>query len=100
MGLAKGIEAEADASVRFGADLYIAGSRFGRPPPLPVRAVERVRLIEGVTRVYPRVVGEVILGKERVHAVLVGLPAEQIPTWSGAVEGALPRPGVPHQLVV
>ena len=100
LGLAEGVEDEAEASARFGADLYVTGSQFGRPVPLPLEAADRLRRIDGVTKVVPRIVGEVVLGKDRVHAVLVGLPPEQFPAWGGCVEGNLPRPGAPNELVV
>ncbi len=100
LGLAKGLEAEAEASARFGADLYVAGSQFGRPVPLPLGAVPAIRRIEGVTEVVPRIVGEVVLGRDGVRAILVGLPAEQFPSWSACIEGELPRSGGPHELVV
>ena len=100
MGLAKGLEAEAEASARFGADLYVSGRRFGRPVPVPLTAVPEIRDLDGVVAVVPRIVGEVILGKEGVHAVLLGLPAERFPAWSSAVEGDLPRQGSVHELVL
>jgi ABC-type lipoprotein release transport system permease subunit len=103
LAIAKGIEAEAEASAVFGADLYVSGSQFGRPAPIPLEAVERVRRIEGVTAVVPRIVGEVVLGKENEHAVLVGLPPEQFSAWAGCVEGEVPgpdRPVQPNELVV
>jgi ABC-type lipoprotein release transport system permease subunit len=100
LGLAKGVEAEAEASVRFGADLYVTGSQFGRPVPLPVAAVDEIRRLDGVTAVAPRIVGEVVLGLERVHAILVGLPADHFPAWAACIEGELPRDGSPYQLVI
>src|SRR5207244_3588137 len=103
MALAQGLEADAEASARLGADLYVKGSQFGRPVPVPLKAVEAIRNIKGVTSVVPRIVGEVVLGKEDVHAVLVGLPPEHFPEWVNCVEGNLPfrgqRPG-PHELVL
>jgi ABC-type lipoprotein release transport system permease subunit len=100
LGLSKGLEAEAEASARFGADLYVSGSQFGRPAPVPLAAVGRLRKLGGVSAVVPRVVGEVVLGKDRVHAVLVGLPPARFPAWSAAVEGALPRAGGRNELVI
>ncbi len=100
LGLAKGIEAEAEASARFGADLYISGVQLGRPAPVPLESVARIQALDGVTRVVPRIVGEVVLGKDRVRAVLVGMPAEQFPDYAGCVEGELPQPGSLNELVV
>jgi ABC-type lipoprotein release transport system permease subunit len=100
LGISKGVEAEAEASARFGADLYVAGSRFGRPAPLPLAAAAEVRKLEGVTEVVPRIVGEVALGKDQIRAVLVGLPPAHFPPWAGCVEGELPRTGGPNELVI
>jgi ABC-type lipoprotein release transport system permease subunit len=103
LGISKGLEAEADDSARFGADLTVSGTQFGRTVPIPLAAVERVRKTEGVTAVVPRIVGEVVLGKDNEHAVLVGLPPEEFPRWAECVEGDVPRvrrtPG-PYELVV
>jgi ABC-type lipoprotein release transport system permease subunit len=100
MGLAQGIQAEAEASARFGADLYVAGVQFGRPVALPLEAVAQVKRIDGVIDVMPRIIGAVDLGKNREHAVLVGLPAEKFPAWAVCVEGELPRSGKTHELVM
>jgi ABC-type lipoprotein release transport system permease subunit len=100
LGLAKGVEEEAAAAVRFGSDLYISGSQFGLSVPLPRAAISQVAGIDGVTRVVPRVVGEVVLGKEHVHAVLVGLPPEAFSAWADVVEGEMPRSSGPNELVV
>src|SRR5262249_31875474 len=100
LGLAKGIEAEAEESVRFGADLYVTGTQFGRPVPIPLEAANRIRTLAGVTDVVPRIVGQVTLGKEQEHAVLVGLPPERLREWADCVDGELPRNGGPNQLVV
>lgn len=101
LGLSKGLQAEAEASVGFGADLYVTGSRFGRPAPLPLSAVSAVRAFDCVIEVVPRIVGEVLLGKERLHAVLVGVPTERLPAWSACIDGELPHGGGgPNQLVI
>jgi ABC-type lipoprotein release transport system permease subunit len=100
MGLAQGLEAEAEASALSGADLYVTGSRFGRPAPLPLDAVARVARLDGVTAVVPRLVGAVVLGKDRVPAVLVGLPPDRFPAWADCVEGELPRADHPNELVL
>ena len=100
VGLSQGLQAEAEASAHFGADLYVTGSRFGRPVPIPLNAVPRVRRIDGVTDVVPRIVGEIVLGKDRIHAVLVGLPPEHCAAWGGCIEGDLPRTRSLNELVI
>ena len=100
LGLSKGIEAEAEASVRYGADLTVRGSQFGRPAPLPLSAVKEVAGIADVERVIPRIVGEVFLGKEQIRCVLVGMPPAQLPDWASCIDGRLPGEGGAHQLVL
>jgi ABC-type lipoprotein release transport system permease subunit len=100
LGLSQGLQAEAEASAQFGADLYVTGSRFGRPVPLPLSALPQVRRIQGVSEVVPRIVGEVVLGQARVHAVLVGLPPEHFADWGACVQGELPRTRSLNELVI
>lgn len=100
LALSQGLQAEAEASAQFGADLYVTGSRFGRPAPLPLAALPQVRRIEGVVEVVPRIVGEVVLGRERVRAVLVGLPSERCAAWGDCIEGELPRTRSLNELVI
>jgi ABC-type lipoprotein release transport system permease subunit len=104
--LARGLEDEAEVSARFGADLYVTGTQMGRPVPLPlasraeVPTLARLRRLEGVTEVVPRLVGQVVLGKERVPAVLVGMGPRHFPVEPDCIEGRLPRTGGPNELVV
>lgn len=100
LALSHGLQAEAEASVRFGADLYVTGSQFGRPVPIPLRAVPEIRRIEGVTEVVPRIVGDITLGRESVHAVLVGIPPEHAAAWADCIDGDLPRTRSAHELVI
>jgi ABC-type lipoprotein release transport system permease subunit len=100
LGLAEGLQEQAEASVQFGADLYVSGSEFGRPVPVPLQALDQVRGLDGVSRVVSRIVGALSLGKEEVPAVLVGMPAEHFPAWADCIDGAPPRPGSPAELVV
>ncbi|MDA1052290.1 MAG: FtsX-like permease family protein [Planctomycetota bacterium] len=76
IAISQGIQWEAQLSIDHGADLYVSGLQFGKQAPIPLSAVAEVEAIEGVTSVVPRVVGGVLLGKEQVSAVLVGLPAD------------------------
>lgn len=99
-GVARGLLDQAEASIRGGADLYVAGSRFGRRAPVPLAAMQRIRQLPGVRDVYPRIVGEVTLGTEHVQAVVVGLPADRLPATTACAEGRLFRGGESHELVV
>ena len=100
IGISRGVLDQAEDSVRLGADLYVTGERLGRPAPLPLSAVDALRQVPGVADVVPRTVAEVRLGRDRVSAVLVGLPAERFPAHVRIVEGRLPRDGPEHELVI
>jgi ABC-type lipoprotein release transport system permease subunit len=89
LGLSRGVQDEAEAAVRFGADLYVSGEQFGRPAPLPLSVAAELRKVPGVTAVTPRIVGRVELGTERVGAVVVGVPLEGFPSGLECVEGRL-----------
>jgi len=67
--LSNGIRWEAQHSIDLGADLYISGRRFGRPMPLPLDAATSIEAVDGVVMVVPRIVGEVVLGKDHIQAV-------------------------------
>jgi ABC-type lipoprotein release transport system permease subunit len=101
VALSRGLQAEAEASLRFGADLYVTGDQFGRDVPIPLEAADALRHLDGVQDAVPRIVGDVVLGKEGEHAVLVGLPLERLPAAVACVDGRLPRPGAgPNELVL
>ena len=97
--LAKSLEADAETSLALGADLFVTGTRFGRPAPLPIEAVEQIGKLDGVTRVVPQIVGDVELGKDRVRCVVIGISTEAARAWATSVDGELPASGS-HEVVV
>jgi ABC-type lipoprotein release transport system permease subunit len=100
LGLSRGVQEDAETSIHCGADLYVTGSRFGRSVPVPVETAAAIRKIDGVTDVVPRIVGGIVLGKDREPAVLVGMPPERFPEAISCVDGRLPKPGGVNELVV
>lgn len=100
LALARGLEDEARAAAEFGADLYVRGSRFGRPAPIPLAAADAIAALDGVTTVTPRIVAALHLGRDHVSAVLVGVPAGRLTAYADCVEGELPRPGGAHEIVI
>jgi ABC-type lipoprotein release transport system permease subunit len=100
LGLARGIEDEAAAAVRYGADLYVTGEQFGRTVPLPREAATAIRRLPGVADVIPRIVGRIELGKDRLSAVVVGVPLEGFPAGLECVEGRLYGGSRRNELVV
>jgi hypothetical protein len=99
-GVARGLLDQADLSLRLGADLYLSGQRFGRPAPVPLGVADAVRSIPGVRDVTARIVGEIPLGRERVLAVVVGLPRERLPAEARCVRGRLFEGGASREVVV
>lgn len=87
LGLSHGIRDYAEDSIRFGADLTVTGTRFGRPVPVPLEVADSIQKLDGVLEVVPRIVGAVSLGKNREPAVLVGLPRERLPTDAAWFQG-------------
>lgn len=93
VGIARGLLDQAEDSIRFGADLYVTGVRFGRSAPAPSACADAIRAIPGVVAVVPRIVGEATLGTDSYPALVVGLPAEHFPAGLRCVDGRLPVAG-------
>ncbi|HMF17756.1 MAG TPA: FtsX-like permease family protein [Gemmataceae bacterium] len=100
LGMSKGIQEEAEASISFGADLYVSGSQFGQKVPVSRALQKELEAIEGVTEVVPRIVGAMTLGKNRENAVVLGLPLDKCPTTISCVVGRMPQPSTLNELVI
>ena len=100
IGLAKGLEQNAQLSIDLGGDLYLSGSQFGRNIPLPLDLESRVLKTEGVIEVVPRIVGRIVLGAAHVEAVVVGIPVSQFPDSIDCIEGRLPAQGATNEFVI
>jgi len=100
LAIAQGIEEQAEASIRFGSDLYVTREEFGRNAPIPLAALDAIRPLEGVTKVVPRIVGAMTLGKDDEPVVVVGMPVSEFPAEVRCIQGRLPRPGKPNEFVI
>src|SRR5260370_7219758 len=80
LGLSQGIQEEAEASVRLGADLYVTAQQFGRNVPIPLSAIDDIRRIPGVVEVVPRIVGGIVLPNNRQTPVAVPLHPDRFPS--------------------
>ena len=100
LAISRGVRDAAAESVREGADLYVTGEQFGRPVPISTSATNHLTQIPGVERVVPRIIGRIELGKERVSAVVVGVPPEEWPAGLECVEGRLYTGGPRNELVI
>jgi len=98
--ISEGLGDEAAAAADHGADLVVAGMRYGRPAPVPLESLETLAAIPGVTAVRPRIVGMVELGAAREPAVLVGVVAGGLPENVSVLEGRLAGPGGAAEIVV
>lgn len=96
LGIARGLADEAATSVADGADVHVAGERFGRPAPVPLDRMDAIRAIPGVSSVEPRIVGAVSLGDASEPVVVVGLPPARLPSLADCVEG---RPCAPAGVI-
>lgn len=100
MGVSQGLQRDATASVRYGADLYVGGEQFGRMVPVPRDALQELRSMEGVQHVTPRIVGTIPLGQAGENVILIGLPADDFPASVSCITGRMPRAAGPHEFVV
>jgi ABC-type lipoprotein release transport system permease subunit len=100
LGLSKGVQKQAEEAIRFGADIYITGQRFGRNDVITLDTIEQVKLIEGVLEVVPRIVGSITLGDDGESVVMVGVPAERLPPSVECIEGKLYRTSRMDEFVV
>jgi ABC-type lipoprotein release transport system permease subunit len=100
LGVSRGVQAEAEASIRHGPDLYVSGDQFGRPAPVPLEAVGQIQKMDGVSSVTPRIVGSVTLGKAGETAVVVGLPPKHFPPEFRCVAGRFPEAASVNEFVV
>lgn len=100
LGISRGLTDDAELSIEHGADLYVSAVQLGRPAPIPLTAIESIDKIPGVTKVTPRIVGRIQLGKDRVGAVLVGVPVKDFPDSLQCIDGRLYRGGNRNELVV
>jgi ABC-type lipoprotein release transport system permease subunit len=86
VAISEGIRADAEISVRGGADLYLTLDQFGRNGPVPLKYLNAFRRSPNVTAVVPRIVGRAVavvesLGSQQADTslvVILGLEPEQM----------------------
>jgi ABC-type lipoprotein release transport system permease subunit len=100
LAISKGVQREAEMSIRFGADLYVTGTMLDRNVPIPVALAKQIERIDGVREVIPRIIGGIVLGKNSESAVLVGIPRDRFPSSITCIDGDLPTGSSMNELVV
>jgi ABC-type lipoprotein release transport system permease subunit len=100
LGISRGVRDDTISALRCGADLHVAAEQFGNAVPMPASSAKSIGEIEGVQQTIPRIVGRIELGKERVKAVLIGIPVENFPQEFECIEGRLYAGGKRNELVI
>ena len=77
LSISEGIKFQSLISVEEGADVYVTMDYFGSNAPISLDYVDRFRKMEGVTKVFPRIVGRAYFANRL--ATLVGIFPENLP---------------------
>ena len=92
LAISEAIKAEAARSVDVGPDLLLSMDYGGRSGPISMELMDRLRKIDYVKRVVPRIVGRIYQGAKLLIAV--GLPAKEVPPFdTQIIEGRVFKPG-------
>ena len=92
LAIAEAIKAQALRSVEVGPDLLLSMDYGGRSGPISMDMVERVKKMDYVKKVVPRIVGRMYYGSKLLIAI--GLPEEEIPPFATRIiEGRGFKPG-------
>src|SRR5574337_358193 len=87
IAISEGIRAQSLISVKEGADLYLTFDEFGRNAAVPLKYLDEVKKIFGITRVIPRIIGRGFL--QNKLTVIVGINKEDIPESVSCVSGRI-----------
>ncbi len=77
IAISEGIKFQSLISVEEGADIYVTSDYYGSNAPIPLEYLQTFQKIDGVVKVFPRVVGRTYFANRL--ATLVGIPSENIP---------------------
>lgn len=87
IAISDGIRAQSLISVKEGADLYLTFDEFGRNSAIPLKYLDEIKKIFGVTKVIPRIIGRGFL--QNKLAVVVGVNKEDIPESVDCISGRI-----------
>lgn len=87
IAISEGVRAQSQASVDEGADLYLTFDEFGRNAAIPLKYLDEIKKIFGVTKVVPRIIGRSFL--QNKLAVIVGINKENIPKSISCISGKI-----------
>ncbi len=89
ISISEGIKFQSLISVEEGADIYVTSDHYGSNAPISLQHLKRFQEMEGVMKVYPRVVGRTYFSNRL--ATIVGIPSENITGSIHLVEGEMFR---------
>ncbi len=89
ISISEGIKFQSLISVEEGADIYVTSDHYGSNAPISLQHLQRFQKMEGVVKVFPRVVGRSYFANQL--ATLVGIPAEDIPKSIRLMQGGMCR---------
>lgn len=87
IAISEGVRAQSQASVEEGADLYLTLDEFGRNTAIPLKYLDEIKKIFGVTKVVPRIIGRGFL--QNKLAIIVGINHEDIPKSISCISGKI-----------
>ncbi len=89
LSISVGIKFQSLISVEEGADIYVTSDHYGSNAPISLQYLPRFQEMDGVVKVFPRVVGRTYFANRL--ATLVGIPSENIPKSIRFVQGEMFR---------
>jgi len=89
IAISEGIKFQSLISVEEGADIYVTSDHYGSNAPISLDYLDRFRKLEGVTKVFPRVIGRTYFANQLT--TIVGIPIENIPKSIRLFEGKIFR---------
>lgn len=87
MAISEGVKFQAFISVDHGADIYVTKDNYGSNAPISLKFIDRLKILEGVLKVVPRVVGRTYFANRLV--VITGIVPENIPPNLTIIKGKL-----------
>ncbi len=87
IAISEGIRAQSLISVNAGADLYLTFDEFGRNSAIPLKYLDEIKNIFGVTKAIPRIIGRGYL--QNKLAVIVGINKEDVPDSITCISGRI-----------
>ena len=89
ISISEGIKFQSLISVEEGADIYVTMDYFGSNAPISLDYLDRFRKMEGVTKVFPRIVGRTYFANRL--ATIVGILPENFPKSIRLAQGRMFR---------